>query len=81
MAEWKGATNQPGCGLMVFRPDRGYHQSACLEADVGSLHHYRWSGGVDNNLPKTMWSLQSTVTMTIILLLYNDDYNVASAKK
>ena len=28
---------------------KGYHQPAYLETDVGTLHHYRWRGVVDNN--------------------------------
>ena len=37
------------CGASSGRLEVGYHHPACLDTDIGSIHHYRWRGGVDNN--------------------------------
>ena len=47
VAEWRGHQSASGLECQL---DGGYHQSACLEVDVGSVHHYQWRGGAHNKV-------------------------------
>ena len=55
------SASEPGCWL------NSYHQPACLETDVGPLHHYRWRGGVNN---KKGVNVKNNYLNKLIVLLF-----------